>query len=423
MRIYIRTFGCSSNRAESDAMEEELRTAGFEIVESPGLADAVLVNTCTVRGETELKVLGYVRGLAKTKKRVVVTGCMAAVQPALIARRAPDASIASPLNPASIAAALTSTSREVRLEPPRSRPPPEPAPFRGGFRYAVEIARGCLGECAYCIVRFARGRLRSLPPDLIVSRVSDAVRAGAKEIQLAAQDTSVYGRDIGASLPSLIDRIAGVEGDFKVRVGMFNPSSVAGSLGELVRSYGPKVYRFAHLPVQSGSDRVLALMNRGYRASTFVEITSALRSRHPELTIATDIMVGYPGEEDGDLQETLNLLERAKPDKIHVSRFSPRPHTSAASLRQVPECVKKRRSALVMRHVNDLMMRSGLRWVGRTVEAVVTGAGRKGGMIARTDEYRPVIIWGCDGPVMGKRLLVDIESCTPIYLRGRVSRR
>jgi MiaB-like tRNA modifying enzyme len=420
MRVYVKTFGCSSNKADSAAIEELLRKRGMEPASGPDDADAVVVNTCTVRKETELEVLRFLEGMSG--RRTVVTGCMAEVQPALVAKRFPLFSIVSPHNLQSLPQALDSACGMMLLE--HNDLLPDPARYRSGAKYTLSISRGCLGDCTYCIARLARGKLHSLPPELIIDLTSEAVLRGACEIRLSSQDACAYGMDISTDLPALLHRIAGISGDFRVRVGMFNPSLACAMPERLVESYRPaKVYKFAHIPVQSGSDSILSSMNRRYTAESFRRLICEFRSNFPQMTFFTDVIAGYPGETDDDFTDTLDLIREIRPDKTHIARFSPRPHTSASSLRQVPEAIKKRRSEQLTQLAAEIQEERNGRWVGKVLEANVVDTYHHGGMLARTDEYKAIALDGCPHGLLGRRVLVSVDSCTPFYLKGSVTCR
>ncbi len=420
MRVYIKTFGCASNKAESGLIRKVLIKDGFELAPSEDEADAVVVNTCTVRKETDLRVMKF---LSKIKdKKVVVTGCMAAAQPALISKHYPMFSIVGPDCPAMISSALRGDGRSVFLM--KDSLMMEPVPFRHGVKSTVVVSRGCLGECSYCIVRVAKGRLRSISPDVIERNVVKAVRSGAREISLSAQDIGVYGMDIGSNLPSLLYSLVRVDGCFKLRVGMFKPSSVIGFLSRLAEVYkSEKIYKFIHVPVQSGSNTVLERMRRGYCVSTFKEIVGEFRKCFPNITVFTDVIVGFPGEDDFEFDETCELLEEIKPDKTHVARYSPRPHTPAASMPQVPEPIKKKRSEVLHRIVREIQMQKNEGWIGKTAEATVVDLYLRGGVIARTDEYKTVAIPGGNRSLLGQRVELLVAGATPFYLIGRINRR
>ncbi len=422
MKAYVKTFGCEQNRADTESMLTLLSASGISLAPSEESADVVIVNSCTVRGETERKVLRYASSVPC--RRVIITGCMAAVQPALIRAKVPSASIVSPNNAASIPSIIREGSRAVELSRDRDGLPP--APFSRGLTYTIPISRGCTGSCSYCIVRLARGPLKSSPPAFVAALAEEAVRAGAYEIRLAAQDTGVYGADIGSSLPELLRAVTSIDGAFRVRVGMLNPppASNPAQLCALVDAYlSEKVYRFVHMPLQSGSGTILEAMGRRYSPEDFLGAVSLFRGRLPDITIATDIIVGYPGESQDDFGMTVAAVLKSRPDKIHIARFSPRPHTAAASLPQVHELVKKRRSRELASVKREVQLSNNERWLGRSVEVFIFGASGGRAMAARMDNYKPVLVTPCSRELFGKRIAVDVDSCTPFSLRASVTRR
>ncbi len=417
-KFYIESYGCWLNVGDSEVMARLLEEAGFTRASSPNEASAIIVNTCAVRAETERRMLRRLRELANVAKRrgavLVVAGCLTTYRPALVARTAPEASL------------LTTDAIERVVEAVQSR---------GGFyagrgartwlhlprlrvngRAVVPIAVGCLGSCAYCVGPLARGPLRSYPASEVVARVREAVEQGAKEIYLVAQDAAAYGLDIGSSLPSLLKEVCRLEGDFMVRVGMMEPSTTMKVINELLEAYeDPKVYKFLHLPLQSGSDKVLEAMGRKYTVREFVELVEAYRARFPEGSFATDVMVGLPGEEEEDFQATAKLVESLEPDKVHVARFTPRPLTPAASMKAPPEWVKKRRSRVMSKLVDEVALRRNQRWLNREVE-VLTTLHVGSSMMCRTRSYKPVVVEGLLKPWTW--LHVKITSAHPHYLKA-----
>src|SRR5512138_718036 len=248
--VYIETYGCRYNFGDTAKLVEVLRHFGSIIADKPEDADVIVVNTCTVVGPTERRML---RRLAVFRDRdLFVTGCMPEVQ------RAAILAICSPvfIRPDSIHAWYRSVGTV--------------APGGVGI---VQLAQGCSGGCTYCITRLARGPLKSFPEQEITDQVRAFVRAGAAEIQLTAQDVSAWGRDTGRSLPELLQHLDRIPGNFRLRVGMMNPATVRGQEDDLAEAFaGSRIFRFLHLPVQSGSDPVLVRMGRGYSVADFEEI-------------------------------------------------------------------------------------------------------------------------------------------------------
>ncbi|RLF25656.1 MAG: MiaB/RimO family radical SAM methylthiotransferase, partial [Thermoplasmata archaeon] len=291
-----------------------------------------------------------------------------------------------------------------------------PRLWKGGVAFVVPISEGCLNACTYCATRFARGVLRSYKPELVVKWVKEALARGYREIQLSSEDTGCYGFDIGTNLAELLDEITAIEGDFRVRVGMMNPNHVLKFLDELVDAYtDEKVYRFLHLPVQSGDDEVLKRMGRTYTVEQFEEIVRTFRKKVRDLNLNTDIIVGFPGETDGAFRNTVELVERVKPDKINVSRYSPRPGTIAAKWKQLPGWKAKERSRELHRLRLAIAYEINRAYVGRTVEVLVHGEGKKGGVEGRTFNYKDIIL---DSGEPGEFLQVRVEWAGSTYLRG-----
>jgi MiaB/RimO family radical SAM methylthiotransferase len=212
----------------------------------------------------------------------------------------------------------------------------------------VQVARGCVGTCTYCITRMARGPLKSFPEDQIRDEMCAHALAGTPEIQITAQDISCWGKDIGKSLPSLLQKFDDIPGRFMIRVGMMNPGTVKGILDDLVDAYaGNRIFKFLHLPVQSGSDSVLKRMGREYTVSDFEEIVARFKQRYPEITLATDMIVGFPGETDEDFSQSLDLIDRIRPQKVNITRYSARPFTPISSEKDFPDWIKKERSRIM----------------------------------------------------------------------------
>ncbi|MFA6364622.1 tRNA (N(6)-L-threonylcarbamoyladenosine(37)-C(2))-methylthiotransferase [Methanoregula sp.] len=369
-RVYIETYGCSYNFGDTANLVEVLKYYGSTRVESPDEADAFIVNTCTVVGPTERRMLRRLSALQE--KPLYVTGCMPLVQ-----REA----ILSVCNPVIIS---PDTIREAYLRVRTVAP---------GGTGVVQIAQGCLGHCTYCITRRARGPLASFPKEEILEKVRAFVDAGAYEIQLTAQDVSAYGRDLGTDLPALLSTISDLPGNYRIRIGMMNPATVLPVLDELVDACASdRIFRFLHLPVQSGSDRILEQMGRGYTVQEFEEIVAAFRSRYPDISIATDFIVGFPGETEDDFSRSLALIGRTKPAKVNVTRHSKRPFTGPFAEKDFPDSVKKDRSRLLNAYAEEQYSVTNRPLIGTTVSCVVTEKLRPGSVMARTAAYQGVVI-------------------------------
>ena len=206
----------------------------------------------------------------------------------------------------------------------------------------VQVAQGCSGRCTYCLTRIARGPLRCFPEGDILAEIRLHIRAGTPEIQITAQDVSSWGLDIGTSLPALLHAVDNLSGHFTIRVGMMNPATVIGILDELVDAFASdRIFKFLHLPVQSGSDRILERMGRAYTIADFEEIVTAFRNQYPEITLFTDMIVGFCGETEQDFSASLDLINSLRPNKVNITRYSPRPFTPLCSDKDTPDWVKK----------------------------------------------------------------------------------
>lgn len=394
-RVYIETYGCAYNFGDTANLVEVLRHIGSSVVGSPDEADAVIVNTCTVVGPTERRML---RRLSLLRDReLYVTGCMPPIQ------REAIFSVCSPV------VILPDAIREAYLSVRTVAP--------GGIGI-VQVAQGCLGHCTYCITRKARGPLASFPESEIVEKTRAFVTAGACEIQLTAQDVSAYGRDSGTSLPALLSAVGRIPGNYRIRVGMMNPATVLPVLDDLVDAFaGSRIFRFLHLPVQSGSDRILEKMGRGYTVQEFEDIVAAFRARYPDISIATDFIVGFPGETDEDFSRSLSLIGRVRPAKVNVTRYSMRPFTGPFPEKDFPDSVKKDRSRALNAYAEEQYSRTNQPLVGTTVSCMVTEKLRPGSVMARTDTYTGVVI-GEDLPV-GSHHTVVLTRDRKYFFMGR----
>ena len=403
-KLHLETFGCTANLGDTLKLQALLRNAGHTIVERAQDAEVVILNTCTVTRRTELNVLKRLRALQAKGKPVVVAGCMAAAQPELVKDVLGEEVIL--VTPADIQASWHE-ARDFDLE---------------GVVSVIPIALGCLGACAYCIVKQARGELNSYRPAWIIEAVRNAVAGGAKEIRITAQDCSAYGFDAahGVTLPHLLKELTTLEGDFRIRVGMMNPSTLLPILDQLLDAFeSEKIFKFFHVPVQSGSDEVLRAMRRHYRVADFVAIVRSVRERFSDCTISTDFIVGYPTETDAHFQSSVRLLETVHPEKVNITKFSPRPGTEAAAQHDLLEREKKRRSRLFTARYQELSCERATAVEGATVPVLITERGKKGGVIGRDPAYRMIVVH--EELPLGSFCDVQILSSTSTYLIGRSS--
>lgn len=411
MKFYIETFGCTANLGNSQDAAEALQEMGH--TPSPlDEADVVIVNTCAVTEKTERRILRRLRSLQG--ERLVIAGCLQVALPESVGSIRCRKRLGL-LNRGAAAEILDHYPIAGRANSIYSSP-------RQDLCGIINISEGCNGRCTYCIVRKARGGLVSRPPEVVVDAARKLERSGCVEIQLAAQDTAAYGMDIGTCLPELLEMIKTVPGNFMVRIGMMNPDTARLHLAGLIEALrSPRVFKFLHIPLQSGSDRVLKNMGRRYSSGDFLDIVKDLRSSCPDISINTDVIVGFPGETQRDFLQTLELIKRVQPDKVNVTRFSRRPGTAAARLYDMPDRIKKERSRALTRLWLEIAAQRNLRYVGEDLAALVTERGRGHTMKARAANYQGIVV---DGDVpLGACIKVKITRSNPFYISGRVETR
>lgn len=425
-RVYIETYGCALAEFDSAIMAETLRARGHSIVGDPGEADVLLVNTCAVRLDTEQRIakrLAELRSL-HPNARMVVAGCLAKARPGLIARVAPEASLVSPQNAANVWVAVESPGRVVLLTGQRPTDYMPRIPVSMGVA-TLMIQEGCLGDCSFCITKLARREVRSYPPRVIVESVRDAVERGAVEVRLTGQDTGAYGVDLPGRprLPDLVAAILDkVPGDYRIRVGMMNPEHLLEWVDDYLDLFrDERLYRFFHIPVQSGDDEMLRIMRRNYTVSEFKGLVRRIRARVEDPLIATDIIVGHPGESEESFARTMELVRELRFERVHIAQYSIRPRTLAAGLPQVPDPVKKARSTALAKLVESLGLERYSSYVGRRLKALVAGEPfREGSLTARIQNYTPVAIPEGQASV-GDWVEVEVTGATFFDLRGRVA--
>jgi MiaB-like tRNA modifying enzyme len=286
----------------------------------------------------------------------------------------------------------------------------------------VNIEEGCLDACAYCSTRLVKGRLHSYPAADIVQQVKSLVADGCIEIQLTDQDCGCYGFDTGTNLAELVVQILDeIPGNYKMRLGMGNPRHMLRYTDALLKCFeDERVYKFIHLPVQSGSENILKAMNRKHSAQDYVDLAEAF-TRIPQFTLSTDLIVGFPGESERDFQDTLAILEKTRPTVCNITRFVPRPNTPAFNMQgAVPDSIKHERSAALAEAFQRIAAENNSRWIGTTETVVVEKPGyRKGTYIARNAAYRPVAITS-EAPLQpGERFTVTITAAEPFALIGK----
>ena len=413
-KIFIETYGCSANISDSETMSGLLKERGFQIVDSPKKSDINIINTCIVKTPTEQRMIFRIRELTNFKKPLIIAGCMPKASQKTIEKLNSDANMIGPDSIENIIDIVNATIQRRKVfflkdlrRPKICLPKVRLNPVIG----IVPISIGCLGDCSYCSVKFAKGKLFSYPKEKIVEEVKNATEGECKEIWVTSQDNSCYGKDIGSSLPELLNEICNIDGEFSVRVGMMNPIHIKDILDGLIESYkNKKIFKFLHMPVQSGSNEILEKMKRGYKVEDFIKILEKFRKETPNLTLSTDIIVGFPDETEEDFRQTTSLIEKVRPDIVNISKFGVRPKTEAAKLNKLDIKVVNERSSILHNLVKKIGLENNKRWIGWKGKALVDEK-TKNGFIARNFSYKPIVIKSRKN-IFGKIIEIEVKDAT-----------
>ncbi|BBG25423.1 tRNA-2-methylthio-N(6)-dimethylallyladenosine synthase [Sulfuracidifex tepidarius] len=388
-----------------------------EFVNDPKDADLIMINTCAVRLETEERMKKRISELRKYGKKLVVAGCLSGAEPGTVMSVAPEASL---IGPQAIEKVRDIVDGNIKTALNGERASITPHMMEGKIGI-IPIADGCAGNCNFCITKLARRKLRSYPLRSIIESAKFALSKGAVELELTGQDTAAYGLDYGASirLPEVVRQVADLEGDFMIRIGMMTPEQASSIIDELIDVLKLKnVYKFIHLPVQSGDDEVLKLMNRKYTIDQYKGIVGELRAKVPFLNVTTDIIVGHPGETEEAFENTLSLMKDMRFERIHLAIYSMRSNTRSASMPQIPDKVKKQRMNMAYKLYEDISLSIHKEYEGKLTSLLLTENGRQGSVIGRTVNYIPVVVRG--DHELGVRVSAKIDEASFFDLKGHL---
>ena len=397
----------------------------------PDEAELIILNTCGVKKVTEDRMFSRIVRLSRTNKPLIISGCLPRIAFDKIVKAAPN--FAAVLDPYSVERIIEAASGAIRgnkglvyfsseagtlhrkLLRKRERLNP--------FIDVIQVAEGCLGYCSYCCTRFARGRLHSYPSTMILKEVSRAVKEGVVEIRLSSQDLGAYGLDIGTDLIGLLGEVEKIPGEFKVRLGMLNPQHAIRMIEGLVDALRhPKFFKFIHVPVQSGSDRILRDMKRPYSRAEFKELVEKLRRLVADVTIATDVIVGFPTETDEDFKDTLSLIQETAPDIVHVSKYHHRPRTYASVVwKELDPKIVSERARILSEMCGRISFKNNLKLVGREFNAYILGAAPRGGLLGRIDNYKKVVLEGGLNTIrLGSNVRLKVVKANSRYLTANL---
>jgi tRNA-2-methylthio-N6-dimethylallyladenosine synthase len=429
-KIYIKTFGCQMNVADSEQMAL-LLAEDFVPTDRVEEADLYLINTCAIRRKAEEKVRSLLGSLQVLKQRhprmlLGVGGCVAQQEGERLLAAAPHLDLVFGTHgiyrlPEMVRQAARG-ERVVDIELTREFPAqPRRHWVPGAVKTLVTIMQGCDNFCTFCVVPYVRGREHSRPPREILAEVADFLAAGGKEVTLLGQNVNSYGRGLpeGVAFPELLRRIDTLPGLARLRFATSHPRDLS---EELTAAFGelPSLCEHLHLPVQSGSDRILKAMNRGYTRREYLQKVAELRRICPEISLSTDIIVGFPGETEADFEQTLELVAEAAYDQAFSFKYSPRPQTRAAALPdRVPGEVQAERLTRLQNLLNALTLNAHQRLLGQVAEVMVEGTSKRSPE-ELSGRLRTNQVVNFSGPreLLGRLVMVKLTEAHPHSLKG-----
>ena len=430
--VFVSTFGCQQNEADSERLYGMAHAMGYADAATEEEADLILINTCAIREHAELKVLSYLGTLKALKEKkpallVGVCGCMPAQGHRVEQLKKSYPYVSFTLDPASldklpeVICTLLEGGRRRFVTGEETPPIAEGLPCARSVRHKawVSIMYGCNNFCSYCIVPYVRGRERSRASGDILREVETLVADGCHDITLLGQNVNSYRGD--CDFAALMEKIACLPGDFRLRFMTSHPKDVSDRLISVMAEHGDKIAPHFHLPLQSGSNEILARMNRRYTRERYLETVGKLRAAMPQIALSTDIIVGFPGETEEDFNATMQVIEHVEFDMIYSFLYSPRKGTPAATMEeQVDAAARAARMERLLAVQNDIALRLATPYVDRTVRVLADARGKQEGILAgRTDTNR-LVYFAAPEEMIGQFAYVKITRAEPFALRGEL---
>ena len=421
-KVYCESYGCTASQADFERILGLLIKGGFVVCDYPEESDFILVNTCTVKGTTENRMFSRFDKLSRINDNLIITGCLPKVNIKRIRNQFPN--FKALIDSYSFDKILNvvykiekGESRIIEFSEPNKEIFNLPVYSNKKLTGIVPISYGCLGNCAFCCVKQARGNLVSVPISSIFNYVKKLIESGKKEILITSQDTGCYGADLNENLFDLIKKITKINGDFRIRIGMANPHFVLNKKEKWVEMLNnEKVFSFIHIPIQSGSNKILKKMNRIGTAEQFEELVDFLKKNVKDLTIMTDIIVGFPGETEGDFEKTIKLIEKTKSDIVNISMFYPRPKTKASLMKKIPTEISKQRTRRLTKIIKKISFEQNEKLINNKIECLVTGILEDGKTHCRAFNYKQIIL-----PSKEKDFIkAKVINVTSHYLIGNI---
>jgi tRNA-2-methylthio-N6-dimethylallyladenosine synthase len=431
-KYLIETFGCQMNDLDSEKIAGSLRHSGMEPADHPLEADVIILNTCSVREKAVQKVYTRLGEIKRHKLQrpglvVGVVGCMAQLEKDKILQKAPFVNIVAGPQKGHIMGSLVNQSMSGQSPVVQMRRDDDPGPAeteyilrQNPWRASVTISEGCNRSCAFCVVPATRGKARVRPSESILREVEDLVAKGFVEILLLGQTVNSYVDETagGVTFAQLLRKMSGIEGLKRIRFTSPHPSDFSDELLEVMTSC-PQVCNQIHMPVQSGSTRILRAMRRGYTRESYMTVIRKIQNAGRDIAISTDLIVGFPGERESDFEDTLSLLDAVQYDSAFSFKYSPRPNTEALSLcDDVPEEEKGRRLEILQQRQKEIQYRKNAAYVGRVMDVLVDDRARsRFSLMGRSTNNRIVNFDGPDS-LIGRIIQVEITGFSPNSLKG-----
>lgn len=433
--IHIVSFGCTANQNNSEILKGILTQSGYQITNNQDIADIIILNTCVVKSKTENKIKRKIQDLSNQDKLIIITGCMPETDKKQIKELNPNTILLGTHHIKDIINLIKDyqdnkvenkkyldNSKEIKLNLPK-------IPINKLISIC-QISQGCLGNCSYCKTRLAKGTLFSYPEQDIIKTIESDLKQGAKEVWITSQDNASYGLDNdNQKLPELINKILNLNHRFKLRLGMMDPNNVLPLLEKLIQIYKhPKMYKFLHIPIQSASNNVLKHMNRLYTIEQAEKIIKKFKQEIPDITISTDIIVGYPTETQQDHKQNLDFIKKFKPDVFNLSKMSIHKGTNiyeqitqeknqikqekskTKRFNKIPDTktIHKRTSELMQEH-RKTALENKQKFLNKTINVFVNKKIDENLWEARDENYNIVLINTKDN-LLGKNIEVKIKD-------------
>jgi MiaB-like tRNA modifying enzyme len=418
-KIWVEAYGCSASFSDSEMISGLIVNGGHTLADSSEESDLNVIVTCSVKDATAAKMIHRIK--ESNSKPLVVAGCLPKAEQQTVEKFAENASLLGPNSIGKTLQVIKSTldgQKIIALGDTDITKVGLPKIRLNSAIGIVEIASGCMSECTFCQTKLSKGDLKSYRIGDIVRQVRTEISDGCNEVWLTSTDNGCYGLDIGTDLPELINSVSEIEKQFFIRVGMMNPMYMPKIRDNLLKSFeSNKVFKFLHVPVQSGSNKVLNDMKRGHTEQTFRDIIEKFRGNFEKFTISTDVIVGFPTETEEDFEDTLNLLQNTKPDIVNLSRYSQRPGTIAAEMKQIDVTEVKRRSKIAYELISRISEENNKNWIGWEGQ-VIFDEEHEGQIRGRNFAYKPIFVK--EKPKIGQISTVKIIDATTHSLIGQI---